>query len=74
MTKETPLPQPILQTTIVGSLPKPSWLAQPNKLWAPWRLEGAELAEGKRDAVLVEASPLIRAHLPTDFRGCSSLR
>jgi 5-methyltetrahydropteroyltriglutamate--homocysteine methyltransferase len=51
MTKETPLPQPILQTTIVGSLPKPSWLAEPNKLWAPWLLEGAELAEGKRDAV-----------------------
>jgi 5-methyltetrahydropteroyltriglutamate--homocysteine methyltransferase len=51
MTRETPLPQPILQTTIVGSLPKPSWLAEPNKLWAPWLLEGAVLAEGKQDAV-----------------------
>ncbi len=41
----------LLQTTIAGSLPKPAWLAMPNALWAPWRLEGAALAEGKRDAV-----------------------
>jgi 5-methyltetrahydropteroyltriglutamate--homocysteine methyltransferase len=40
-------------TTIAGSLPKPSWLAEPEKLWAPWRLEGAELDQGKRDAALV---------------------
>ena len=40
-----------LQTTIAGSLPKPAWLAAPAELWAPWRLEGAALAEGKRDAV-----------------------
>ena len=42
--------QPLLQTTIVGSLPKPSWLALPSKLWAPWALEGDALAEAKRDA------------------------
>ncbi len=41
----------LLQTTIAGSLPKPSWLAEPGQLWAPWRLEGDALAEGKRDAV-----------------------
>jgi 5-methyltetrahydropteroyltriglutamate--homocysteine methyltransferase len=41
----------ILQTTIAGSLPKPSWLAEPVALWAPWKLEGEALAEGKRDAV-----------------------
>jgi 5-methyltetrahydropteroyltriglutamate--homocysteine methyltransferase len=41
----------ILPTTIAGSLPKPAWLATPNELWAPWRLEGDALAEGKRDAV-----------------------
>ena len=41
----------ILQTTIAGSLPKPSWLALPRQLWAPWLLEGENLAEGKRDAV-----------------------
>ena len=40
-----------LQTTIAGSLPKPAWLAAPNTLWAPWRLEGDLLAEGMRDAV-----------------------
>jgi 5-methyltetrahydropteroyltriglutamate--homocysteine methyltransferase len=45
--------QPLLQTTIAGSLPKPSWLAEPEKLWAPWRLEGDELAAGKRDATLI---------------------
>jgi 5-methyltetrahydropteroyltriglutamate--homocysteine methyltransferase len=43
----------MLETTIAGSLPKPSWLAQPGVLWAPWRLDGDELAEGKRDATLV---------------------
>ena len=42
---------PFLQTTIAGSLPKPSWLSAPNTLWAPWRLEGDALAEGMRDAV-----------------------
>jgi 5-methyltetrahydropteroyltriglutamate--homocysteine methyltransferase len=43
----------LLQTTIAGSLPKPSWLAEPEKLWAPWRLSGEALAEGKRDATLI---------------------
>jgi len=41
----------ILQTTIAGSLPKPAWLAEPKKLWSPWRLEGALLDEGRRDAM-----------------------
>jgi len=40
-------------TTVAGSLPKPSWLAEPNKLWAPWKLAGAELAESKLDATLL---------------------
>ena len=40
-------------TSIAGSLPKPSWLAEPSKLWAPWRLAGAELAAAKLDATLV---------------------
>ena len=43
----------MLKTTIAGSLPKPSWLAEPEKLWAPWRLEGEALDRGKRDAALV---------------------
>jgi len=41
----------LLQTTIAGSLPKPAWLAEPKKLWAPWLLEGELLDEGKRDAM-----------------------
>ena len=42
---------PLLATTLAGSLPKPSWLAEPLKLWAPWKLEGDALAEAKQDAV-----------------------
>src|SRR3979490_988774 len=40
-------------TTVAGSLPKPSWLAEPNKLWAPWKLAGAELQAAKLDAPLL---------------------
>jgi 5-methyltetrahydropteroyltriglutamate--homocysteine methyltransferase len=43
----------MLFTTIVGSLPKPAWLATPETLWAPWRLPADQLADGQRDAVLV---------------------
>jgi len=43
----------VLETTIAGSLPKPSWLAEPRMLWAPWRLSGEALSEGKRDATLL---------------------
>jgi 5-methyltetrahydropteroyltriglutamate--homocysteine methyltransferase len=41
----------LVPTTIAGSLPKPAWLAEPNALWAGWRVEEALLAEAKRDAV-----------------------
>jgi 5-methyltetrahydropteroyltriglutamate--homocysteine methyltransferase len=40
-------------TTITGSLPKPAWLAEPNRLWAPWRLAGSELEIAKRDATIL---------------------
>jgi 5-methyltetrahydropteroyltriglutamate--homocysteine methyltransferase len=40
-------------TTTAGSLPKPAWLAEPNRLWAPWKLSGAELDAGKLDATLL---------------------
>jgi 5-methyltetrahydropteroyltriglutamate--homocysteine methyltransferase len=39
--------------TIAGSLPKPSWLAEPDKLWPQWRLQGADLATAKLDATLL---------------------
>ena len=43
----------MLQTTIAGSLPKPSWLAEPRTLWPAWRHDGEALAEAKRDATLL---------------------
>jgi 5-methyltetrahydropteroyltriglutamate--homocysteine methyltransferase len=43
----------MFETTIAGSLPKPSWLAEPNKLWPQWKLQGDELAAAKADATLL---------------------
>ena len=43
----------IFQTTIAGSLPKPAWLAEPNKLWPQWKLSGDELVAAKSDATLL---------------------
>ncbi|MDP5039353.1 MAG: methionine synthase, partial [Paraglaciecola sp.] len=43
----------LLPTSTAGSLPKPAWLAQPETLWSPWKLQGAELIEGKYDALLL---------------------
>jgi len=43
----------LFPTTVAGSLPKPAWLAEPNKLWAPWRLQGEELAAAKDDATIL---------------------
>ena len=42
----------MLRTTIAGSLPKPAWLAEPNKLWPEWRRRG-RLDAAKRDATLL---------------------
>ena len=39
--------------TIAGSLPKPGWLAETEKLWPKWLLEGAALDQAKRDAALI---------------------
>jgi 5-methyltetrahydropteroyltriglutamate--homocysteine methyltransferase len=41
----------MLEASIVGSLPKPSWLAEPNVLKAPWRLSGDALRAAQDDAV-----------------------
>ena len=43
----------LLPTSTAGSLPKPSWLAEPEKLWSPWKLQGNELIDGKQDALRV---------------------
>src|SRR5580692_9450942 len=42
-----------VRATIVGSLPKPAWLAAPGELTASWHLDGAVLEEGKEDAVRI---------------------
>ncbi|NQX13415.1 methionine synthase [Microbacteriaceae bacterium VKM Ac-2855] len=53
----------LLPTSITGSLPKPSWLSEPEKLWSPWKLEGDELLEGKLDAQSLAADEQIHAGL-----------
>lgn len=52
---------PLLPTSTAGSLPKPSWLAQPETLWSPWKLQDDELAEGKRDALRLSLDDQRRA-------------
>ncbi len=43
----------MFETTIAGSLPKPGWLAETDKLWPQWRAQGEDLARAKRDATLL---------------------
>jgi 5-methyltetrahydropteroyltriglutamate--homocysteine methyltransferase len=43
----------MFQTTIAGSLPKPFWLAETDKLWPSWKASGEDLAKAKRDATLL---------------------
>ncbi len=43
----------MFETTIAGSLPKPFWLAETDKLWPAWKAQGADLAKAKRDATLL---------------------
>ncbi|MGB0833462.1 MAG: methionine synthase [Psychrobium sp.] len=51
----------VLPTSSAGSLPKPSWLAEPEKLWSPWKLQDNELADGKRDALRLSLQDQINA-------------
>jgi len=43
----------MFDTTIAGSLPKPGWLAETDKLWPAWRAQGEALETAKRDATLL---------------------
>ena len=43
----------MFETTIAGSLPKPTWLAETQKLWPQWKAQGAELDQSKKDATLL---------------------
>lgn len=51
----------LLPPSTAGSLPKPSWLAQPETLWSPWKLHGEELAQGKRDALRLALDDQLQA-------------
>ncbi|MFZ9349280.1 MAG: methionine synthase, partial [Candidatus Fonsibacter ubiquis] len=50
-------------TTISGSLPKPNWLAEPEKLWSPWLLEGEELINGKKEAIKIAVNNQLNSGL-----------
>ena len=43
----------LLPTSTAGSLPKPSWLAEPEQLWSAWKLSEQALVDGKHDALRV---------------------
>ena len=43
----------LFESSIAGSLPKPAWLAETNKLWPQWMAEGDALRQAKADATLL---------------------
>jgi 5-methyltetrahydropteroyltriglutamate--homocysteine methyltransferase len=43
----------MFSTAIAGSLPKPSWLAETEKLWPQWKAQGPDLQQAKADATLL---------------------
>jgi 5-methyltetrahydropteroyltriglutamate--homocysteine methyltransferase len=43
----------MFETTVAGSLPKPIWLAEQERLWPAWKLDGAALEAGKIDATVL---------------------
>jgi 5-methyltetrahydropteroyltriglutamate--homocysteine methyltransferase len=43
----------LFESSIAGSLPKPAWLAETNKLWPQWKAEGDALRQAKADATLL---------------------
>ena len=43
----------MFETTLAGSLPKPAWLSETQKLWPQWKLAGDDLAAAKLDATLL---------------------
>jgi 5-methyltetrahydropteroyltriglutamate--homocysteine methyltransferase len=61
-----------VRATIVGSLPKPTWLSEPAMLYAPWRVEPSRLAEAQRDALRLAVADQVAAGLDviTDGEQC----
>lgn len=51
----------LFPTSTAGSLPKPSWLAEPEQLWSPWKLTDSTLVQGKQDALLVSLQQQLAA-------------
>ena len=51
----------LFPTSTAGSLPKPSWLAEPEQLWSPWKLTDSALTQGKQDALLVSLQQQLAA-------------
>ena len=51
----------LLPTSTARSLPKPSWLAQPEPLWSPWKLDSDILVEGKQDALRLALDDQLQA-------------
>ena len=43
----------MFDAVIAGSLPKPAWLAETQKLWPQWKATGDELLQAKTDATLL---------------------
>jgi 5-methyltetrahydropteroyltriglutamate--homocysteine methyltransferase len=61
-------------TTIAGSLPKPAWLAEPERIFPTWRLEGKDLADAQRDATRIAVFEQLRAGIDTVTDGEQSRR
>ena len=58
----------MLQTMIVGSLPRPTWLVPPSAMYVSWKLQDDMLREGQDDAVLLALADQEAAglHIVTD--------
>jgi 5-methyltetrahydropteroyltriglutamate--homocysteine methyltransferase len=52
-TRQIRMTTKLFNTAIAGSLPKPAWLSETNKLWPQWKAEGEELKQAKADATLL---------------------
>ena len=48
----------MFETAIAGSLPKPEWLAETNKLWPKWMAEGDSLKQAKATVKAIEGDPI----------------
>ena len=58
-----------VKTSIVGSLPKPKWLSDPEQLRARWRQKGVALTEGQVDSVTLWLDARDRAGLDIVYDG-----